>query len=276
MNELLIQPKFAHEMAAKMSDARARYFEMQQSIEGKKQLSWEELFRCRRKTTIDENGIANVHVYGLLGSKWDGIWKILGLVTDYDDVAEELDALREDKRVLGVFLDNESGGGMALGCGPLAAKILSFSQSKPVLSYTDYVSASACYYLGCGATAFYASKDGIVGSVGTRLDWLTFEGYLTSFGVKQVEMAGSRSTLKHAGTDLREPSEDERKFLQESLDATNEAFVSHVQTARPGINEEVFKAGYYFGTKAEEFGLIDGIATRQEAYNDLLTLAKPA
>lgn len=271
MNELLILPSFAKTMASRMAEAKSLAIAHQGE---KKQLAWEDLFRCRRKTTIDENGIASIHVYGMLGSKWDPIYKLLGLVTDYDDLTAEASNLAEDKRCVGVFLDNESGGGFSLGCNPAAKAISALAAVKPVLSYTDYVSASACYYLGCGASAFYASRDAISGSIGTRMDWLTWQGYLEEVGIKAVEFAGTRSTLKHVGTDLREPTEEEAAFLQASIDQTNEEFISHVKASRPGINEEVFKAGYYSGAKALELGLIDAVATRQEAYDDLLALAR--
>lgn len=264
---MLIMPQYAAQMAAQVAEMKPYV------LEGK-QLTWADLFRMRRPTAIDENGIANVHLYGLMGAKWDGIYKLLGIVTDYDDLAQELNALATDKRVIGIFLDNESGGGKALGAPEMADVVTAVAGIKPILSYTDTYSASACYYLGCGASAFYASRSAIVGSIGTRVDWLTWAGYLEKLGIKPVELTSTGSTLKGVGSPHREPTAEELAFIQANMDATNAAFISHVKAARPGIDEEVFKAGFYSGEKAIELGLIDALATRQEAYEDLLALAK--
>jgi len=254
----------------------AQIAEMKTHILGGKQLNMSDFYRMKRPTAVDENGVANIHVYGMLGAKWGGIYKLLGAVTDYDDLAAELVALSLDPRVKSIFLDLESGGGKALGTPEVSDVILALRETISVVAFTDTYAASACYYLGCGAELFYSSRSAFTGSIGTKGDWLTYAGFMENAGIKPIELSSSGSNLKGAGSTYREPTPEEKAFIQGSMDRTNKLFESHVRLCRAGINDEVFKGGYYSGDEALSLGLIDEITTRQEAYEAATTLAKSA
>jgi ClpP class serine protease len=65
-------------------------------------------------------------------------------------------------------------------------------------------------------------------------------------------------------------TDSQREFLQEETNRIGEEFQQHVSANRPNIDSEVFRAGWYHGTRAGELGLVDAIGSQAGAYNILL------
>ena len=61
-------------------------------------------------------------------------------------------------------------------------------------------------------------------------------------------------------------TDSQREFLQEETNRIGEEFQQHVIAHRPNINSEVFRAGWYHGTRAGELGLVDAIGSKEGAY----------
>ena len=62
-----------------------------------------------------------------------------------------------------------SPGGAVCGLPECGDALAALKSTKPVMSYTSTMAASAAFYLGCGASYFYASKSATTGSIGHHL-----------------------------------------------------------------------------------------------------------
>jgi capsid assembly protease len=270
MKTLLITPSFALERirahAETLADLRAR---MEKSDKKMSLEDWAEelrkVYRLREPYKgPDANGTARIHLFGTLGAKWDPVYRVIGLVTDYEDVEQELAAALGDANVARILLDCESGGGYSLGVHSAARAILAAREQKDVIAYTDDLACSACYYIAAGAHAIYASEDAIIGSIGIRMVFFTYQKMLEEFGISVQEFKGTGNALKTAGSPYRDPTPEESAFIQQSIEEGLRRFQEHVAEARPGLDAEVFQAGHYSGEHAQDLGLIDGIFPRSE------------
>lgn len=269
MKDLFITPSFAIERAQAHTEIKAA-LKTKMDSDGGSKMSLEEyaeelrkFYRLRQPYAgPDSAGTAKIHLFGMLGSKWDPVYRVLGLVTDYEDVESELAKALADANTKRILLDCESGGGYALGVEAAAKAILSAREKVDIFAYSDDLCCSACYYIAAGAHAIYASEDAITGSIGIRMEYFTYVGMLEQLGIKAQEFKGTGNDLKAAGSPLHEPSDEEKAFLQASMDEGLLRFQSHVAACRPGLDAEVFRAGHYSGEHAMDLGLIDGITSR--------------
>tara|TARA_R110000765_G_scaffold47794_3_gene98001 strand:+ start:1021 stop:1842 length:822 start_codon:yes stop_codon:yes gene_type:complete len=272
MKELLITPQFAATHATQIAEARKRMdIAPNQSVEDTGRW-YREYYRARRSMTVNE-GVANIHVYGMLGTKFDPVYRAVGLVTDYGDILAEINKAINDPEVFDILLDMESGGGYAMGAPELADAILALRDSeKTIYSYSDDLNCSAAYYISCGADYSLASVDAAIGSIGTRMGFGDYVGMMERQGVTMHEFEATGADLKAAGSPHHKPTEEEVKFFQESIDQTNAAFKAHVMACRPGIDAEVFRAGFYSGEVAVDLGLVDYLVSRQDIVETIISL----
>ncbi len=275
MNDiLLINPRFAARHAMAMAEAK-RVAE----THGEKNQSLDDIadwyrsrYRSRQRVTITASGIAIIHVYGFLGSKFDPIYNAVGLVTDYEILKHEFDSVLNNPQVQDIVFDIESGGGYAQGAPSLASHILANRGKKPIYTYSDSMICSAAYFIGCSADTIIASVDASSGSIGTRMTTWDYSKMMEQAGYTAHEWQATGADLKSAGSPYHAPTEAEKEFIQSSIDRTNEGFQNHVLAARPDIDLEVFRAGHYEGEHAIDLGLVDIILDRSELEETIIAM----
>jgi protease-4 len=225
-------------------------------------------FVNQRQPARVENGIGHVSVYGTLLRDAAPIDKKLGN-TDYADVAADLRSVI-DQGAKAVVLHVDSGGGTVAGAIEAAEAVENLA--VPVVAYLEGLACSAAYKVASGATYIVSTKSAEVGNIGAIMVWADTSAFLAGMGVSLDSFTNDGATLKSTGH-LASLTEDQKAFLQESINQAGETFQNHVLANRPGISPECFKAGWYSGSRAVELGLVDEIGTEQAAIQRATELA---
>jgi protease-4 len=211
-----------------------------------------------------ENGVAHVHIFGVLGQGFSTFEKTCG-ATDYGDIAAEV-AQAAGARALMLHID--SGGGMVEGCVETARLISSLP--IPKIAHTKGAMCSAAYMLGVGCDAVYSTDSAMVGSIGVIMPWV-------DCGEAWQRMGLSFQPITNDGADLKStmhgPSitAEQRAYLAEMANDCAAQFIGHVQAHREP-SPEVYRAGAYTGPRALAYGLVDGLMTEAQACATLLAV----
>jgi len=209
------------------------------------------------------NGIVQITISGILGQRLSFLERICG-GCDYMDIAEAIDEAfnSEAQGLLFIF---DSPGGMAIGCPECAARIASID--IPTVAFSDSLMTSGAYYLASGCDYIMATPSANVGSIGVIIPWIDKEKMFDKAGLKFDPIYSKGDDLK---TTMYGPSltDEQRDYLQESVDQVAKDFQDHVSTYR-SLDFSQLKAGAYAGQKALSLNLIDRIGSLQDAQNEL-------
>jgi ClpP class serine protease len=217
-------------------------------------------FCNQREDAHIENGIGHVYILGAMMSHAAPIALKLGN-TDYADIIRDIETVIS-QGASSVILNINSGGGTVQGCIEVAEYVQNLP--IPIVAYIDGCACSAAYKIACGCTYLVATKSATVGNIGSIV--VTTDTLEISKGMGMVHTAfvNEGATLKSAGH-LEWLTDDQKKFIQESIDEAGTIFKNHVLSNRPEVDPEVFKAGWYSGQRAIDLGLIDMIGSKQDA-----------
>jgi len=199
--------------------------------------------------------------------KYDLGWYYLGTKT----FRRILDRLAADPDVIGVVLDIDSGGGQSYGTPEFYDYLRSYP--KPIGTYTDGYLCSAAYYIGNATQFIVANKRAeAIGSIGAYSHWVDFTGIIEKLGGKSITMYATESTEKNAETRAIEEENDFKPYIKNILDPLVATFQSDMKSARPQLNEIVFKGNTWNAEKSLELGLIDQIGTLETAIAKIIEL----
>ena len=213
---------------------------------------------------VDSNGIAHIHVTGVLGKNLSQIERSCGN-TGYEQLeAEVADAVKAEAR--GILLHVNSPGGAATG-NVETSRMLAGS-GLPTVAWVDELAASAAYAIASGATSIVASPSAQVGSIGTILPLVDNSGQWEQRGLKPAY-------ITHSGGDLKDAtwppsfSEAHREHLQEMVDDFFGQFRDHVLTYRD-VPASAMRGQTLLGARAKDANLVDRIGSYSDAYDELL------
>jgi protease-4 len=209
-------------------------------------------FVNQRKQARLEDGIGHVYVYGALINDATPIERKMGN-TDYGDVIQDLNQVVA-AGAKAIVLHVNSGGGLVTGSTECATAIQ--NARVPVVVHSEGTTASAAYKLACGATWLVAIPSCEVGTIGAIMSLVDDSEMMAAVGVQVLALTNDGATLKSTGH-LPSINDDQLAFLQEAINEAGEDFRNHVLTNRPNIDETVFNAGWWSGSKALALGLID-------------------
>lgn len=229
----------------------------------------EDFYNLRESVSLTPDGVAVIEIRGALMHNAPGIYEKLGMVTRYATLISEIEQA-EEAGARAIFFDLNSPGGTVAGCIEAARTIAAIE--VPTMGYVSGMACSACYKLAAGMDSIVASPSADVGNIGTILSWADCTEFWREAGIEFKAITNEGADLK--STFHVEPDETQVEFLQESINAAGQAFRDWVESNRE-VDEEVFRAGWYSGDRAEQLGLTDGQATRREALAGL-TLATGA
>ena len=235
-------------------------------------IAFDDFYTPRKPATMDENGIAYIHITGMLLDEAPPIVEKLGIGTTYGTLIGELEAATEAD-AKGILLITNSPGGTVSGCAEATSAISNCG--IPVMGYCTGMACSAAYKLVSQSTNIIASPSAQVGNIGTILSWVDDSQFWESMGIEFKTMTNEGADYK--STFHQEPNAQQLAFLQDELNAMGEDFKNAVTTGRANagamLDDEVFKAGWYYGQSAENLGLIDGIGTLEDARLELMEMA---
>ena len=169
IEQLNYQPWFISAQGYKsVSDVFNTYKKAFESNKTKSFLNLSDFVNPREDMMIDRDGIAHIHITGVLGQKMSKIEKSCGN-TGYEQLADEIKKVSESNAI-GVIFYLDSPGGSAVGAHSVAKMIQGLE--IPTVGYCDSLACSACYYLAAGMDYVISTPDAIIGSIGTILPWV--------------------------------------------------------------------------------------------------------
>jgi signal peptide peptidase SppA len=211
------------------------------------------------------NGVATVHVSGVLMDAAPWWAKIDGEVTDMAELRAELARLATDKAVDRVVLAIDSPGGSAAGLSDTVSAISALAAMKPVVAHIAGMAASAAYFLASATDEIVASPDALIGSIGTFAVLTDTSGLQEKIGVRFSTVTSAPG--KGLGADGR-VSDAMREQWQRIVDRTAAVFVDQVAAGR-GMTKDEAKAlatgDVWLADEALAKGLIDRVASSATA-----------
>jgi signal peptide peptidase SppA len=216
------------------------------------------------------DGIAVIDITGPM-TKYPTSFQVLFGGTSTLRIREALRAASRDPDVLGIMLRIDSPGGTVAGGAELAEDIRRAAARKPLHTYADDLAASAGLLALAQGRKAWASTNAIVGSIGVYMVVEDTSQYYQQHGVK-VHVISSAPPIKGAGVDGTEVTPPQLAEWQRQVAELADWFVGEVSQGRRSSREDVQKLAtgqVWVGEKARELGLIDGVATFDEALQRL-------
>lgn len=188
-------------------------------------------------------------------------------------------AIREavnDDSIESIVLRIDSPGGTVAGTADFAADVASADARKPVFAYIEDLGASGAYWVASQARRVFANSTAIVGSIGT-ISVLHDES-------KRFEQEGvtvhviSTGTFKGKGVPGTEITEEQLDDEQRLVNEINAEFLNAVQHGRGMSTQEVkavADARVFVGEIARSKGLVDTVATWDQAIQEMTAMSKP-
>lgn len=163
-----------------------------------------------------------------------------------------------------VVLRLESPGGLVHAYGLAASQLDRLRKRGISLTVcVDKVAASGGYMMACIAQKIIAAPFAIVGSIGVVAGVPNLNKVLKKNDVQYFEMTAGK--YKRTLTMLGEPTQQGIEKFQEQIEDTHVLFKEFVSAHRPIVDlEKVGTGEYWFGTRAQQHGLVDEILTSDD------------
>jgi protease-4 len=217
-----------------------------------------------------------------LGSgSYTALIEIRGLIADKeaasaDNLVGSLRAAFDDKKVKGVILRINSGGGSPVQSGYVWDEIKRLRGLHPdvkVYAVISDIGASGAYYIASAADQIYADKASLVGSIGVTAAGYGFVGTMEKLGVeRRAYTSGEHKSF----LDPFQPAKpEETAFWQGVLDTTHNQFIDVVKKGRGDRlkfqqHPELFSGLIWNGEQALQLGLIDGLGNASSVARDVI------
>jgi len=195
---------------------------------------------------------------------------LMGQAVGDESFSTYIEKLRKNRRVAGVVLRINSGGGSATASENIYTALQRLALEKPLYVSMGAVAASGGYWISLAAKRSFAESLTVTGSIGVIRILVNLRDMLRRFGV-------SVSTLKtHPSADfpssLRKPTSDERRMLEQEMDRIYGAFIDRTAEARkrpPAEIAPLAEGRVWSGHDAVRLGLVDEIGGLPDAIEDL-------
>ncbi|WP_341810980.1 MULTISPECIES: S49 family peptidase [unclassified Wolbachia] len=210
---------------------------------------------------------AVIAIHGILTKKPGAFDDFLGM-TSYEKIQEEVVEALSNKDIETILLDIDSPGGEVNGLFDLADFIYESRAKKRIVAIANDDAYSAAYAIASSAEKIFLTRTSGVGSIGVIASHIDQSRFDEKQGIKYTTIfAGSRKN----DLNPHEPMTSESLgSLQKEVGRLYEMFLQLIARNR-GLSMEKIRsteAGLYFGEKAVEIGLADGVTTFFEFINN--------
>ena len=188
-------------------------------------------------------------------------------------IRQELELAYEDRDVRAVLLRINSPGGTLTDSDIIYHSIVEFKKSKKVkvIASLGDIAASGAVYIAMAADEIIAHPTTITGSIGVILPFTEYAGLMEKLGITTDPVTSGQ--FKDIDSPYRKRTKEEKKMLQELVDAQHQQFVNVIRTGRKHMSRKEVEAladGRIFSAQvAKEKGLIDDIGYLDDAYKRL-------
>ncbi len=193
-----------------------------------------------------------------------------------DDFIKLIRKARLDDDVKAIVFRVNSPGGSAMASEAIWREITLAKKVKPVVvSMGDYA-ASGGYYISCAADSVFADETTITGSIGVfsvlanLKDFFNDKLGITFDGVKTA-------TYADLGSMSRPLTDQEKRFVQASVDSIYKTFTSRVADGRKRDTvyiDSIAQGRVWIGKRAIGVGLVDRTGSLQDAVDCAARMAK--
>lgn len=139
---------------------------------------------------------------------------------------------------------------------------LAREKEKRVYVFCEDIAASGGYFLALAGDEIYADPSSIVGSIGVISAGFGLDKFIERFGIERRVHAAGKD--KGALDPFRPERPEDIALLKELQRDVHEVFISIVKERRAGKlkapEEELFSGAFWSAAKAQDHGLIDGLA----------------
>ena len=214
--------------------------------------------------TDTRNKIAVIYLNGVITSSSEGSISEEGIV---GDIKDQLAQAVDDKHVKAIILRINSPGGEVVASDAIYQAVVEARKSKPVVASMETVGASGAYYAAMGANYVMATDLTITGSIGVILQTFNFKNLMGKIGVEAYTFKSGN--LKDILNPTREPTEEEKKLVNDLIMEVYEKFVGIVARSRK-IDVAELKSGLadgriLSGKQAHDAGFVDGLGYFDDA-----------
>ncbi len=178
-------------------------------------------------------------------------------------VARALDRAFAVRKAKAVALLINSPGGSAVQSHLIYRRIRALAEEhkRPVIAFTEDVAASGGYMIACAADEIVSDAASIVGSIGVVGGSFGFAKLMDKIGVeRRLYTSGEHKAMLDPFLPEKPEDVERLKAVQREI---HDGFIALVKASRGarlrGPEKTVFSGEYWSGTKALEFGLVDGI-----------------
>lgn len=203
--------------------------------------------------------------------------KLSGEINDAtaDEVIDKLQTAKEDSAVVGVLFEVNSPGGSVVPSQEIYDEVKQVRAVKPVVVYVREMAASGAYYSSASATKIIANRGSLIGSIGVIMQGLEADKLIQFLKINPVTI--KTGSLKDTGSPMRPMTDNDKKYLQELINATRSEFALDVKNGR-GASEQTMSfmsdGRVVLAPQALELKLIDNIGSKDFALEEIAKLAK--
>lgn len=178
--------------------------------------------------------------------------------------------IKEDKRVKGLILDIDSGGGSAYASELIYREVKKLGQKIKVYTYFQNAVASGGYYIACSSKKMVSNPYCITGSIGTIMIRPDLKNFYQKLGITKDRIGFYK--YRDIYSEYGKLSQTSKKFLREEIKRVNDLFYQRVMESR-NIKIQKLKSiaeGRVFsGLTFEKHGMIDKISSLFGTIQDL-------
>lgn len=220
-------------------------------------------FLSETSIALSNEQITVIPIYGpIMIDQADGLISTQAVVAD--ELIAELKQAEQNPNVKAIVLEINSPGGSAVASAEVAATLQSLN--KTTYSIIRDVGASGAYWIAASTDKIFASPMSITGSIGVISSYLEFSGLMEKYGVDYERLVAGKH--KDIGTPFKDLTPEERTILEKKLEAIHQIFIRDVAANR-NLPEEaiplISTGEFFLGTEAQELGLVDQLATKEQA-----------
>lgn len=210
---------------------------------------------------------------GLLKSEVKGtptkrvmVIEMVGEIMGSKEILEDLYSAAHNNEIKGIILRVDSPGGAVAPSQDVYEAIKKLKERKPIVVSMGKVAASGGLYSALSASKILVQPGTLTGSIGVIMQVPNFTKVKDKIGVDMVTIKSGK--LKDAGNMFRKMTDDEKNFLEGTVDEVQKAFVDAVIEGRGLSRKDVEKFAdgrVILGSQAVELGLVDGFGDLYDA-----------
>jgi ClpP class serine protease len=203
-------------------------------------------------------GIAVVLVQGPIVKGYDAFTCWAWGLASLDLIEAACDELAGRTDVAMVVFRINSPGGMSQGTPESAAAIGRLNAAgKLTIAFTDTQACSAAYWLASACSRIVCTLTADVGCIGTYIAFYDYSKMLADMGIKlELFKRGDYKALGLPGAPL---TEQQREFLDASVQRTNDRFLAAVRAGRGEVADSTMQGQWFDGEQAVALNLADEV-----------------